>query len=359
MSDKELSEVIADGIELVQEMGSEFRLNKQKRLASESLARLDKLVSIQRECLACPLTETDFMAWTAATETIETYKYGLSSDDLLDVGMSLAQTATVGLKMAGIQTAVKEIQGQLTGASASSLNFFKAIMGKKLDEDASELVQAEKQVAVFGEGMQNIFEPVVGLAKIQAQDEVFSAINRAKRSCAARELDSWLTRKNHKFAETLRVESEYLMSEGIVHPDIDAAVAEICNCQDQDESGEPIYSFAFTESACLFTFGMAKEMSDRSELGLLEEEHSWPLVLAVASAAASLIRHGITPSAVSYYLRYFYRGVYMADEFRRNGNEQIWIQAGVASMDRLCRSHTNQLAEDFRRNRLLLDIGNV
>ena len=159
-----------------------------------------------------------------------------------------------------------------------------------------------------------------------------------------RDLKTWQERKFRSIAELHRAETEKLMAEAEPHPAIDGVIASICEGQGRDPSGELNLGGQFLPSVCNFAFGMALEFSDRAES---EDAPEWTLQLTVASAASSLIRHGVIESAVSYYLRRLYEALFNPNPSNIEVEASAWINAGVQAMDRLCRTDSNQLAEDF------------
>ena len=346
MTDEELDAAMNS----MNEFGSMLRSSKQKHIATQSKDTLKKLESTKRRFEALSPRIEDFMAWASAKEFIDKNRYGLSPDDRFSMGMDLMSAEEPALKMAGVDLVAESTQKRLAGTSSRFINQFKAIMGEGLNEDSPDLAGVEAAVAKFRESVAVLFESAGGVATCHPSEQVVQAVKAAKTASAMRDLKTWQVRKFKSIAELHQSETEELMAEVEPHLAIDGAIASICEGQGRDESGELNLGGQFLPSVCNFAFGMALEFSDRAES---KDAPEWTLQLTVASAASSLIRHGVIESAVTYFLSRFYEALFNPNPSNLADDARAWIHVGVQAMDRLCRTGSNQLAEDFKKCSLI------
>ncbi len=346
MSDKELDELTKTFTELAEEA----RLSKQKIQAANAKRLLEKFKAVYQDFISSPQRTDDFMVWAAAKDAIEKNRYGLSTTELLTLGMSLIDAGQLGLKMAGVELAAESTQNELSGTSNRSSNSLKAIFNLRTNKYSQELSYAEGLVAEFQKSIVSLFSSVADIPMALPSDEVMSALKAAKSSCAKRELDSWLLREMKDIGNRLSAECDELMKNVKLHGTIDDAIDDICNEHRRKSSVELNRSSYFSHSICYFAYGMALKFSDRAEM---EGAPQWTLPGTVASAASSLISNGLNESEVVYYRHRFFDTLFDVNPMKSADDSRTWVQAGATSMDRFCRSQSNRFLEDFTKISLI------
>ncbi len=313
----------------------------------EACERLDALKLVQGEVIAAQPRPDDVVRWAASKDAVEKNRYALSIDDCFALGHLLIESNDLGVKMAGIELAAEAIHKELGSQSNRSINRLKAIFKEPEVADAPELAHAEKLAGDFRQSIALLWTSTDDESPQNLPPDVLAALRKIKGTYASRELGSWLDKQLKELSKRHNTESEALMEDDDVHEILDEAVEALCNNAREISVTMLDGQVASIEAICCFTFGMAKEFSDRAEL---EDAPDWSFSRTIASAANSLIAHGIPSSAVTFYKSMFFDVVFKLHASNLDSDMKAWIQAGATSMDKFCRSELKEFEEDFKLN---------
>jgi hypothetical protein len=333
--------------ETFERLAVDIKSSKQAIVAKEACERLDALKLVQGEVTAAQPRPDDVVCWAASKDAVEKNRYALSLDDCYALGNLLIESNDLGVKMAGIELAADAIHKELSSQSNRSINRFKAILKEPEVADAPELAHAEKLAEDFRQSIALLWTSTEDDTPQNLSPDVLAAIRKIKNTYANRELVSWLDKQLKELSKRHNAESEALMEVDDVHEILEEAVEALCNNAREISVNLLDGQVAAIEAICCFSFGMAKEFSDRAEL---EDAPDWSFSRTIASVANSLIAHGIPSSAVTFYKSMFFDVVFKLHASKLDSDMKAWIQAGATSMDKFCRSDLKEFEEDFKLN---------
>lgn len=338
--------------ETLKSLAADLKSRRQISLAITAGERIAHLGTVKRAFIAAHPPTTDFMSWGTVKKTLQKNTYGLSTSECLALGMSLIEAAPLGLKMAGVEFVARTTLSELGAESNRFLNSFWSILNEPIVQDSQELTRAEELVTEFLSSVESLLGPIEHIAEIQPEKEVVSAIASAKFACAKRELDSWQIKNMKDIGNRLNAESTDLMKDIGPHIAIDDVIEAICEEHRRKSSVEPNGNiFPFNKAISYFAFGMALELSKRAEL---EEDPQRTLLRTAASVASSLVKHGLGPNEVIFYKTTFFDTLFDIQSTSASDELRAWIQAGATSMDRYCRTNSDQFLGDFTKSSLFL-----
>lgn len=347
MEDKEFE----DAMEFLTDLGDKRRLREQNQRAANVERSLGELKAVFSEFVALEPTSNNYMVWASSKEFIDQNQRGLSTDELIDVGTSLLEIDAPGLKMAAVELIAEALQSEVGVTGIESFNGLMEAFGKRTHQISPELPRVSSLVTDFRSSISELFKSAPVMGQAPAPEELKKIIRAARIKRSVHNLESWREARLKDIADSHSSESVELMSEVPIHPDIDSALASICNEQVIGKIGGRLW-----EAISDFTFGMAMEIANQARL---EDETQWTLQRAVASAAASLVTQGVLDQQAIYYIGRFYDAIFRPDQAKAIEVKRAWIDAGVRSMYRMDDSGSfHQFAVDFNKCYQLIEAGN-
>jgi hypothetical protein len=337
--------------ETLNTLAASLRSGRQIKLAFDASERIAHLEKVKSAFDAAHPLMTDFMTWQTVKKILQENSYGLSTSECLALGMNLVEAAPLGLKMAGVEFVAKTTLSEIVAESGMLLNRFLTVLNQPFVQAPAELKDAEKLVTEFVSSLESVQGAIEYQAEIQPAKEVVSALTNAKFACAKRELENWQLNRMKTIGNRFNDESTVLMKEVDTHVAIDAAIKTICEIHSCDASVELKDNISVSEAICYFAFGMAREHAERAEL---ENDHHWTLTRSVASAASSLIKYDLGQHRVTTHKGSFFDTLFDMHPTSTSNYFKAWIQAGATSMDRFCRTNSDQFLEDFTKSTLFL-----
>lgn len=333
-----------------EKLAVDLKSAKQVNLAAEASERLDALKLAQGEIVAEQPQANDFHFWAASKDAVQKNIYGHSIEDRYALGLLLIESKVLGIKMAGIELVAEAIVQDLSSQSNRHINRFKAILKEPEVADAPELAHAEKLAEEFHQSIALLWTRAGVETTQQPSHEVLASLREIKNTHANREIDSWREKKLKELSARCNDESNALMENYDEHEIIEEAIEALCNNAREISVAALNGEVAWIEAICCFSFGMAREFSDRADL---EDAPDWTLARTIASAANSLIKHGVGSNAVVYYKTRFFDVLFKLHASPLEIDMKAWIQAGATSMDKFCRSDRNEFEEDFKESLLI------
>lgn len=324
-----------------------LKLSKQFNLAQNSRERLGELNELFDKYMGKPLSKAAHAAWNCSERNIASNKYGLSTDDLQSVADQLLDSRSVGIRMAGLMLAVDEMYSELARTSSGRLKELRALLGDPVEPDHPELVEMISVVDQFRVKVKLAKKATISDAESKICKATLNALKGVKVIAARRDLKRWRGDYFNSLANSYEKEINELIDEDNFDNDLDEGIYQVFKgAKDLGNMQLPAGADVI-EMISFFSFGMGLKLAERRRIF---GDKDWTVCNAIASVSTSLMRRGVGEDRLTYYRLRLLPLVFVSESYEIDDEKINWIQAGMNSMDRSCRSNDEFFAEDFQNH---------